>query len=89
MGRGDRLGEALVRAPYVEMTVEDLLRVIRSLGPDDSVVPPVEHGLHFLDSRALAALLKELAKVMPHPRFVPADVQLPCCSLHSSPDLDY
>ena len=89
MGRGDRLGEALVRAPYEEMTVEDLLRVIRSLGPDDSVVPPVEHGLHFLDSRALAALLKELAKVPPHPRFVPAHLHPPCCSPYSPPDLNY
>ena len=63
VGRGDRLGEALGRASYENMTVEDLLRIIRGLGPEESVVPPVEHSLSFLDSRALAALLKELAKV--------------------------
>lgn len=45
-----------------ETTVEDLLRVVRHLSPDASVVSAVERGLEYLDSRALAALLKELAK---------------------------
>lgn len=45
-----------------ETTVEDLLRVLRHLSPEASVVTAVERGLEHLDSRALAALLKELAK---------------------------
>lgn len=46
-----------------ETTVEDLLRAVRHMSPEADVIPVVERGLHYLDSRALAALLKELAKV--------------------------
>jgi hypothetical protein len=40
------------------MTVEDLLRIIRGLPADISAVDAVARGLYYLDSRALAALLK-------------------------------
>ncbi len=46
-----------------ETTVEDLLRAVRHMPPEGDVIPVVERGLHYLDSRALAALLKELNKV--------------------------
>ena len=48
---------------FSEMSVEDLVRVIQSLPADTSVVLAVSQALSYLDSRALAALLKELAKV--------------------------
>lgn len=49
--------------PFSDMTVEDLLRIVRSLPPEESAVQAVSRGLYYLDSRALAALLKELHKV--------------------------
>ena len=42
--------------------MEDLLRMVRALPPDASAVAVVREGLSSLDSGALAALLKELAK---------------------------
>ena len=62
-----------------ETTVEDLLRAVRHMPPDGDVIPVVERGLHYLDSRALAALLKELNKVQgTHNPHLPV---LPCESL--------
>lgn len=51
------------KLPFSEMSVEDLVRIIQSLPQDQSVVLTVSQALCYLDSRALAALLKELSKV--------------------------
>jgi pentatricopeptide repeat domain-containing protein 1 len=61
VGRGGRLGEGEA-PPHGEVTVEDLLECVRRLPPDASAVKAVAQGLYFLDSGALAALLKELNK---------------------------
>jgi pentatricopeptide repeat domain-containing protein 1 len=63
VGRGQKLGDNSEAVPFSDMTVEDLLRIIRALPPEDSAVAAVSRGLFYLDSRALAALLKELHKV--------------------------
>lgn len=63
VGRGQKLGEGTEATPFSDMTVEDLLRIVRSLPPEESAVAAVSRGLFYLDSRALAALLKELHKV--------------------------
>ena len=63
VGRGQKLGDNAEAVPFSDMTVEDLLRIVRSLPPEDSAVAAVSRGLFYLDSRALAALLKELHKV--------------------------
>ena len=63
MGRGQKLGDNAEAVPFSDMTVEDLLRIVRSLPPEESAVAAVSRGLFYLDSRALAALLKELHKV--------------------------
>ncbi len=63
VGRGQKLGEGAEAVPFSDMTVEDLLRIVRSLPPEESAVAAVSRGLFYLDSRALAALLKELHKV--------------------------
>lgn len=55
--------EAAHKLSFSEMSVEDLVRVIQGLPADTSVVLAVSQALCYLDSRALAALLKELAKV--------------------------
>ncbi|GMH35501.1 hypothetical protein BSKO_03369 [Bryopsis sp. KO-2023] len=62
VGWGQSL-EAGGKLAFSEMSVEDLVRVIQSLPPETSVVLTVSQALCYLDSRALAALLKELAKV--------------------------
>lgn len=62
VGWGQSL-EAGGKLSFSEMSVEDLVRVIQSLPPETSVVLTVSQALCYLDSRALAALLKELAKV--------------------------
>lgn len=62
VGWGQSL-EASGKLAFSEMSVEDLVRVIQSLPPETSVVLAVSQALCYLDSRALAALLKELAKV--------------------------
>ncbi|KAK9810176.1 hypothetical protein WJX72_006143 [[Myrmecia] bisecta] len=45
------------------MSVEDLVSLIQKLPPHASVLPVASQGLFYLDSRAVAALLKELSKV--------------------------
>eukprot|EP00210_Caulerpa_lentillifera_P002371 g2274.t1 len=62
VGSGQPL-EPSNKLSFSEMSVEDLVRVIKTLPPDTSVVLAVSQALCYLDSRALAALLKELAKV--------------------------
>lgn len=50
-----------------EVTVEGLVRAVQRLKPGRPVIEAVSAGLPFLDSRAVAALLKELAKGgLPH-----------------------
>ncbi|GMH32210.1 hypothetical protein BSKO_00044 [Bryopsis sp. KO-2023] len=58
-------GEGLVdgKLGVFEMSVEDIVRLVQSLPPDTAVGPKVSQALCYLDSRATAALLKELAKV--------------------------
>ena len=63
VGPGQKLGDNAEAVPFSDMTVEDLLRIVRSLPPEESAVAAVSRGLFYLDSRALAALLKELHKV--------------------------
>lgn len=48
---------------HPELTVEDLVAMIQKLPGDVPVIPAVAEGLWTLDSRAAAALLKELSKV--------------------------
>lgn len=60
VNRGGHLGGG--DATFRETTVEDLLEVVRHLPPEASAVKAVAQGLYFLDSGALAALLKELNK---------------------------
>ena len=48
--------------PEAALTVEHLVSVVKSLPANQPVVPAVAHGLHFMDSRAVAALLKDIAK---------------------------
>lgn len=48
-------------------TVEDLVAIVQRLPTGTSAVAAVAQGLHSLDSRACAALLKELSKTgLPH-----------------------
>jgi hypothetical protein len=54
--------EELRGLPPGSATVEDLLRAVMLLPQQESAIPVVDKGLHFLDSSATAALLKELAK---------------------------
>ena len=58
VGRGEKLGGSEDSPPFAEMTVEDLLKVIRALPPDASAPKAIAQGLYYLDSGALAALLK-------------------------------
>lgn len=44
------------------MSVEELVRVCSTLPPDGSAVAAVSAAMAYLDSRATAALMKELAK---------------------------
>ena len=50
------------QSPYGETTVENLVEMVRRLPPNASAVKAVAYGLRFIDSGALAALLKELNK---------------------------
>eukprot|EP00195_Chlamydomonas_chlamydogama_P002941 CAMPEP_0202920168 /NCGR_PEP_ID=MMETSP1392-20130828/76710_1 /ASSEMBLY_ACC=CAM_ASM_000868 /TAXON_ID=225041 /ORGANISM="Chlamydomonas chlamydogama, Strain SAG 11-48b" /LENGTH=991 /DNA_ID=CAMNT_0049613653 /DNA_START=44 /DNA_END=3019 /DNA_ORIENTATION=+ len=61
VSKGQKLHES-GGLPFSDMTVEDLLRIIMRLAPQDSSIEAIEQGLYYLDSSALAALLKELAK---------------------------
>ena len=63
VGRGQKLGEGGEAVPFSDMTVEDLLGIVRSLPAEESAVAAISGGLLYLDSRALAALLKELSKI--------------------------
>ena len=50
-----------------QLTVEDLVAIVQRLPPGMPAVPAVAMGLHGLDSRACAALLKELSSNgLPH-----------------------
>jgi len=50
-----------------QLTVEDLVAMVQRLPPGVSAIPTVAQGLHSLDSRACAALLKDLSKNgLPH-----------------------
>ena len=60
MSKGQKLKDAA--SGQSDVTVEDLVRVVMKLAPQESAVQAVEQGLYYLDSSALAALLKELAK---------------------------
>lgn len=46
-----------------DMSVEELVRLIQTIPADRPAIHNVSQALNYLDSRALAALLKELAKV--------------------------
>lgn len=59
--RGERLGNPNA-SNGGEATVEDLLDIVCQLPPEASAAKAVARGLYFLDSGALAALLKELNK---------------------------
>jgi hypothetical protein len=61
VNRGQKLGEH-DGSGFGEMTVEDLLEVVRRLPPEASAVKAVGQALYYFDSGALAALLKELNK---------------------------
>lgn len=63
VGRGQKLGDNPKAVPFSDMTVEDLIRIVRNLPPEESAIQAVSRGLYYLDSRALAAMLKELHKV--------------------------
>jgi len=63
VGRGQKLGEGGEAVPFSDMTVEDLLGIVRSLPGEESAVAAISGGLLYLDSRALAALLKALSKI--------------------------
>jgi len=61
--RGQHFADgASPQPPYGENTVEDLVEMVRRLPPNASAVKAVAYGLRFIDSGALAALLKELNK---------------------------
>ena len=56
-----------MQQPPEQLTVEDLVAAVQRLPPGVSPIPAVAQGLHNLDSRACAALLKDLSKTgMPH-----------------------
>lgn len=61
LSKGQTLGD-VNKMNFSDMTVEDLLKLIRNLPPEASAVDTVGQGLYYLDSRALSALLKELSK---------------------------
>ena len=54
-----------------------MLKVLHNLAPEDSAVAAISKGLFYLDSRALAALLKELHKVGLSNRYSPSMSCLP------------
>ena len=50
-----------------QLTMEDLVAMVQRLTPGVSAIPTVAQGLHSLESRACAALLKDLSKNgLPH-----------------------
>ena len=42
MGKGQRLTEGEANAPYADMTVEDILRIVFKLAPQESTIAAVE-----------------------------------------------
>ncbi|KAG2432945.1 hypothetical protein HXX76_008673 [Chlamydomonas incerta] len=61
VSKGQKLQDNLGLA-FSDMTVEDLLKIVLKLAPQESAVEAIKQGLFYLDSSAMAALLKELAK---------------------------
>ncbi|GIL71827.1 hypothetical protein Vretimale_695 [Volvox reticuliferus] len=61
VSKGQKLQDNLGLA-FSDMTVEDLLKIVLKLAPQESAVDAIKQGLYYLDSSAMAALLKELAK---------------------------
>lgn len=65
--KGDPLPLQGGPGPSSDVTVESLVKATQRLKPGQPVMDAVQEGLHRLDSRAVAALLKELAKNgLPH-----------------------
>ena len=64
VGKGDKVTARELTTQPQEYTVESLVRGVLSLKPSQPIMdaPRLASGLHSLDSRAVAALLKELAK---------------------------
>lgn len=63
MERGQHFSDgSSAQSPYGETTVEDLVEMVRRLPPNASAVKAAANSLRFIDSGALAALLKELNK---------------------------
>ncbi len=60
--RVSRVSPGESKAIVSDCTVEDMLRTIKTLQNKQSALDVVRAGLHYLDSRALAFLLKELGK---------------------------
>lgn len=60
LGSGQSLSEAgLQEAAW---SFESMVSIVRSLPAGQAVVPAIVDGLHYMDSRAVAALLKDIAK---------------------------
>ncbi|KAI8473520.1 MAG: hypothetical protein J3K34DRAFT_518985 [Monoraphidium minutum] len=63
VGRGDALdADGRGGMPGPELSVEELVRLVSRLPPDMPCVPHVVPSLQYLDSRAFAAFMKDLAK---------------------------
>jgi hypothetical protein len=63
VGRGDGLdAEGRPGLPGPELSVEELVRMVSRLPPDVPCIPHVAPSLQYLDSRAFAAFMKDLAK---------------------------
>ncbi|PNH11429.1 hypothetical protein TSOC_001797, partial [Tetrabaena socialis] len=60
VSKGQKLQDNL--ASWPDLTVEDLIKITLKLAPQESAVDAIKQGLYYLDSSAMAALLKELAK---------------------------
>lgn len=57
-------GQSLVDVgmPEAALTADNLVAVIRNLPANQAAIPAIAHGLKFMDSRAVAFLLKDVAK---------------------------
>jgi hypothetical protein len=63
VGRGDGLdADGRQGMPGPELSVEELVRMVSRLPPDAPCIPVVAPSLQYLDSRAFAAFMKDLAK---------------------------
>lgn len=66
VGQGQNWQVGMHQLPQ-QLTVEDLVAIVQRTPPGVSAIPSVAQGLHGLDSRACAALLKDLSKHgLPH-----------------------